>query len=186
MLGKDPEGGQLSRAPLGGGLPGSRADHADPALSRGGRVRACVCVHMYACMRVCVRVPQWARQVGPGTSRHPPPPPGVPGTAGPFSGRSLNSRPELRLQSASFHQLDPELRQVPGKFPREPGWRRCKLSHANHLGAMQTAAAGGTSAVWPCSNPPLPDLDPSPLLPPDNSSCFCSRTRPPWVAAPAG
>lgn len=27
------------------------------------------CVHMYACMRVCVRVPQWARQVGPGTSR---------------------------------------------------------------------------------------------------------------------
>lgn len=32
-------------------------------------MRACVCVHMYACMRVCVRVPQWARQVGPGTSR---------------------------------------------------------------------------------------------------------------------
>lgn len=32
-------------------------------------MHACVCVHMYACMRVCVRVPQWARQVGPGTSR---------------------------------------------------------------------------------------------------------------------
>lgn len=125
-------------------------------------MRACVSTCMHACVCACV-CPSGHGRWGPGqqAGRHPPPLPGVPGTAGPFSGRSLNSRPELRLQSASFHQLDPEPRQVPGKFPREPGWRRCKLSHANHLGAMQTAAAGGTSGCGPAPTRPCLTLTPA-------------------------
>lgn len=130
-------------------------------------MRACVCTCMHVCVCACV-CPSGHGRWGPGqqAGRHPPPPPGVPGTAGPFSGRSLNSRPELRLQSASFHQLDPEPRQVPGKFP------------ASSRGSRDGADANcPMQIIWALCKP---------LLQEELPRCGPAPTRPCLTLTPAG